>query len=89
MKSAEDDFIVLLAAITFVPILLAKLFSPVRDALVSWQILTAQNVLIPLGDGVGFDLARLLIVLCVVGLIITLIVLAVRRRALLKESGKK
>lgn len=90
MKENDNDTLFyLLAGVIFGPPLLAKFVPGVRDALVNWHILVTDNVLIPLHDGVGLDLPRVLIVLCILGAIVSLIVLLLRSRAARKERAQK
>lgn len=88
-ENDTDTLIYILAGMIFVPPLLAKFIPGVRNMLVDWHILVTDNVLIPLHDGVGLDLPRVLIVLCVVGAIVSLIVLLLRSRAARKDQAQK
>lgn len=55
----------------------------------NWHILVTDNVLIPIHDGIGLDLPRVLIVASIVGALVSLIVLLVRSRAARKEKAEK
>lgn len=89
MNTKDDELVLVLAAIIFGPVLLAGFFKPVQEALVSWHVLTTENVLIPIGEGAGIDLARLVIAISVIGALALLTVLAFRRRAAIKKAYTK
>lgn len=88
-ENDTDTLIYILLGMIFIPPVLAKFLPAVRDALVDWHILVTDNVVIPFHDGVGLDLPRVLIVLCVLGALISLLVLLIRGRAARKEKAQK
>jgi hypothetical protein len=86
-ESRDDEFItfviVVLAAVTFGPALLARFLPCVRDQLVAWHVLATDQVLLPIAGGAGLDLGRLAIA---VGLISLLLVLGgLRLRQTLRQ----
>ena len=89
MNSRNDDFLVLLAGIIFVPMLLAAFLKPVRDLFVQWHILVTDEILIPFGEGIGLDLPRVVIALSIIGALLTLAVIVFRRHAAKKERDQK
>lgn len=79
---STDTLLMILVAVAVGPTLLAALFAPVRDALVQWHVLVTGDVLIPLAEGVGLDLPRVLLLAALVGLVGLLLVAIIRRRAI-------
>lgn len=85
MKSnAPDDiitfFVVIFLAATFGPVLAGNLFPQVRAFLVDWHILVTDGVLVPVLDGAGLDIGRVLIAGGVLAVLILLLVWAFRLR---------
>lgn len=90
MKENDTDILIyILCGMIFLPPMLAKLVPGVRDSLVQWHILVTDNVLVPLHDGVGLDLPRVLIAICILGVLVSLIVLLFRGRAAMKAEAEK
>lgn len=95
MKGQGSDdtvWLVLIAAILGPAMLVglgANVLAPVRTWLVERQILTTDAVLVPIGEGAGLDLARIVLVAAVLALLVTLVVLvAVRRHRRLEVESR-
>ncbi|WP_345188996.1 hypothetical protein [Microbacterium panaciterrae] len=88
-----DALLVILVALLAGPALLASVFKPVQKMLINWKILVTDNVLIPIGDGAGLDLPRIIIAVCVLVAIVLLGAMLVRRtverRALARKAGEQ
>lgn len=95
MKGQGNDDIVWLVLIGAIigPAILAGLganvLAPVRTWLVEHHILATDAVLVPIVEGAGLDLARIVLVAAVLALLITLVVLvAVRRHRRLEVESR-
>ena len=86
-QNDPDTLIVILVAAVLGPPLLAKFLTPVRDALISWHILVTDAAVLPITDGDGFDLPRVLLLAAMVGLIGLLLFSAFRGRAARKAEA--
>lgn len=70
------------------PGIAAKMIPAVRDALLQWHILVDEGVLVPLVEGVGLDLGRILILAAVLALLIALVITTKRRVAAHREAAR-
>jgi hypothetical protein len=74
------------AVVLLGPGLLAKFMPSAQAFLLEHGILASTNVLIPIGENVGLDFARVLVALGVVALLVFLTVVSLRRRARRSEE---
>ena len=88
----DDEVLMILLApflvVFFGPAIAAAIFPEVRSFLLDWHILTTDNVMFPLVDGAGLDLARVLAAASVLALMVFLGVLAGRRIHNRRDSRK-
>lgn len=69
------------------PGLLASLVPDVRGALLDLHILVADAVVVPIADGVGLDLPRVLLGAGVLGLVVIAAAVVIRRRAAARAAA--
>lgn len=91
--TGRDDYwdpiiYIFVAGIVGIP-LLTKLSAQVTTFLVDVHVLTTDNVLIPITDGVGLDIGRTLIAGAVIALTVLGLIWSVRRRVNSAKEVKK
>jgi hypothetical protein len=91
VRNDDDEFMILLVAAVavtiFGPGLAAQFIPQVSEALVRWNILVTEGILVPIGDSAGLDLARVTIAGGLVALLVLLLVVLVRSKAARKRRS--
>lgn len=92
-RDTTDDWISLLMLLTGAGGMglfsVAHFIRPVRDALVEWGVLVEDQILIPIGEGVGFDIWRVLLGAGLIVGFVTICILIARRRARYRPMGRR
>lgn len=84
MNNNDNDnmiafFAVVIFLVAFGPGLLASFIPEVRTALLDARILVDENVVLPLADGIGLDIARAVILCGILLAVLVTVALVIRR----------